>query len=352
MLGGGTKTGTTISRVSQAWARYRLRWMRRRLLWRALRKRRELSAVRDSTSQIRPRDVLLFATIRDEAQRLPFFLNHYRAMGVDHFLIVDNDSTDGSRELLQDSADVSLWRTSHSYRAARFGMDWLGGLHRHYGADHWCLTVDADELLIYPHCETKPLRALTERLDHLGAQAMGALMVDLYPNGPLGTQQYVADQPPMQVLSGFDKSPYRTTHQAVSFERRTQGGTRERIFFKDVPQRSPTLNKVPLVKWQRSFVYKNATHALLPRELNLAYDGPTDARLSGVLLHTKFLPRVTQKAAEDMERQQHFGDPGRFDAYYKQILAQPNLWHLDTQIYQNWQQLVQLGLMSAGGWED
>ena len=37
-----------------------------------------------------------------------------------------------------------------------------------------------------------------------------------------------------------------------------QGGPRARFFAKD-PRRAPTLNKVPLVRWQRGYVYVNST---------------------------------------------------------------------------------------------
>ena len=52
-------------------------------------------------------------------------MSHYRRLGVDHFLVIDNGSDDGSFEQLADQPDVSLWRTEARYRAARFGVDWL-----------------------------------------------------------------------------------------------------------------------------------------------------------------------------------------------------------------------------------
>ena len=85
--------------------------------------------------------------------RLPHFLDYYRRLGVDHFLFVDNGSDDGTAEYLAAQPDVSLWATNHSYRLARFGVDWLGWLQWRYGHGHWCLTVDADELLVYPDCQ-------------------------------------------------------------------------------------------------------------------------------------------------------------------------------------------------------
>ena len=115
-------------------ARYRLRLTRKRLLWRAFRKRRELQSVTVRATEISDAPILLFATIRNEMQRLPHFLAHYRRLGVGHFLIVSNYSTDQSDAYLDQQPDVSLWRTQHGYKSARFGMDWLTWLQRKYAA--------------------------------------------------------------------------------------------------------------------------------------------------------------------------------------------------------------------------
>ncbi len=56
---------------------------------------RELKAVQDHTRRIESGDILLFACLRNEVIRIPYFLDYYRRAGVDHFLIVDNGSTDG-----------------------------------------------------------------------------------------------------------------------------------------------------------------------------------------------------------------------------------------------------------------
>jgi len=75
----------------------------------------------------------LFATIRNEFDRLDAFLEHYRSLGVRHFLVVDNGSEDGSAEFLQTQPDVSLWVTHASYRQSRFGVDWLTWLQIKFG---------------------------------------------------------------------------------------------------------------------------------------------------------------------------------------------------------------------------
>lgn len=123
---------------------------RRRWQIRAIRKRAELTPVVDRTSSISTGDVLVFVTIRNEALRLPYFLDYYRKQGAAHFLFVDNGSDDGGRELLEGEQDVSLWTTTASYRKSRFGTDWLNWLKLRHGCGHWTLTLDPDEFLIYP----------------------------------------------------------------------------------------------------------------------------------------------------------------------------------------------------------
>ena len=79
---------------------YQLRWQRKQWKLRALAKGRELKAVQDRTQQIDPDAILLFCTLRNEDQRLPYFLKYYRDLGIDHFLMVDNNSDDGGAEFL------------------------------------------------------------------------------------------------------------------------------------------------------------------------------------------------------------------------------------------------------------
>jgi len=339
-----------MNRLAQIWQAFHWRRRRQLRLIRALRKRRELVLLANRTEAIGARDILLFCTIRNEARRLPEFLRHYRALGVAQFLIVDNDSKDGSVDLLADQPDVSLWQTKASYRAARYGMDWLQGLMMRYGHGHWCVTVDADELLIYPHHGTRPLPALTDWLDGEGETRFGALMLDLYPKGPLDAQPRSTGQNPVDVLPWYDAGNYTITRKPDISALWIQGGPRSRVFFADTPARGPTLTKVPLVKWHWRYTYLNSTHSLLPRHLNRIYDTSGGEKLSGVLLHTKFLPEVIEKSAEEKQRHQHFGVPADFAHYYDALIAAPDLWTPASSRYRGWQQLEAEGLMSRGGW--
>lgn len=332
------------------WRSYRLRLQRKRWLIRAFRKRRELTAIADRTAAIRPGDILLFATMRNEKIRLPYFLRYYRKMGINQFLFVDNDSNDGSLEYLSEQPDVSVWHTRRSYKRARFGVDWLNWLQRKYGHGHWTLVVDPDEFLVYPFCDTRPLRALTDWLDASSIKSFSAMLLDMYPKGRIDAQPYAAGQDPLEIANWFDAGNYGIARNRVFGNLWIQGGPRQRMFFADAPEKSPALNKIPLVKWDRRYAYVSSTHMLLPRGLNQVYDEWGGEKASGVLLHTKFLDTFTEKAAEELTRRQHYAASVEYRAYAENLQDNPELWCKWSEKYINWRQLEILGLMSKGNW--
>ncbi|SEK82308.1 Glycosyl transferase family 2 [Roseovarius azorensis] len=332
------------------WQSYRMRLRRRRAKVRAFRKHFALRPVVDRTAGIRPGDVLLFSTLRDEHIRLPYFLRYYRNLGISHFLIVDNDSTDGGAEYLAAQEDVSLWTTKSSYKRARFGVDWLNWLLQKYGHGHWTLVVDADEFFIYPFCDTRPIRALTDWLDTSQVRSFGAMLLDMYPKGRIDAVPYQAGQDPMEIAAWFDPGNYVIEKNRLYGNLWIQGGPRARVFFPDNPKKAPALNKTPLVRWDRRYAYESSTHMLLPRGLNLTYDEWGGEKTSGILLHAKFLDTFTAKATEELTRRQHYSASVEYKAYAEVVRHNAELWCKWSERYINWRQLEILGLMSKGNW--
>ena len=329
------------------WSKYRLRLERKRRRIRSLRKRRDIECVIDRSSQTKPNDIFLFATLRNEKHRLEFFLKYYRRLGVNHFFFVDNNSDDGGRELLKNESDVSLWTTTASYKRANFGVDWVNGLQSKYANGHWCLAVDVDEFFVYPHCDTRPLQALTDWLDSSSAKSFGALMIDMYPRGNISEAFCDEGKNPMNVSPFFDSGNYFVERNEKYRNLWIQGGVRQRVFFKDKPERAPALNKIPLVKWSRGCVYVSSTHSILPRSLNIVYDEWGGQKACGCLMHTKFISTFVDKATEELQRKEHYAASREYKEY---AASNVEMWTRFSTRYKNWKQLEDLGLMSRGGW--
>ena len=326
----------------------RLRLERRRWQVRAIRKRRDLDAVRVRKEAIKTSSILAFLTIQNEFIRLPFFLDYYRKLGVSHFLVVDNASTDRSAEYLADQSDVSLWQTDASYRRSRYGTDWLNWLKLRHGSGKWTLTLDPDEFLVYPFCDTRPLPALCEWLDQSDIRSFGAMMLDMYSDKPPDQLAYESGADPFDDLAWFDPANYTISRNPKYRNLWIQGGPRARAFFADRPALSPSLNKIPLVKWDPRFVFISSTHMLLPRGLNQTYDEAGGEKTTGCLLHAKFLDVMLEKANDPAIRAEHFASGREYDAYAG--AGHSSLWGEWSRRYQGWTQLEDLGLMSKGSW--
>ncbi|CUI43850.1 glycosyltransferase family 2 protein [Cognatishimia activa] len=327
-----------------------MRLRRKQRLIRAVRKSQQLRIKQDHTGNIREGDILLVSTVRNEAIRMPYFMQYYRNLGINHFLFVDNGSSDGFMDHVAGQSDVSVWYTDSSYKSARFGIDWMNALKRRYAHGHWTLVVDPDEFFIYPFCDSRPINALTDWLDNSSIRSFSAMLLDMYPKGRLDEFPYQEGQNPLEIANWFDAGNYMISKNPEYGNLWIQGGPRARAFFPEEPKLAPALNKTPLVKWDKHYAYVSSTHALLPRGLNRVYEEWGGEKASGILLHTKFLDTFAHKAGEESLRKQHYRGSIEYAAYLQTLKDNPNLWCKWSEKYINWRQLEILGLMSKGNW--
>src|SRR5262249_5792942 len=139
---------------------------------------------------LRPGAILCFVCVRNESLRLPYFLDYHRKLGVERFFVVDNASEDATQQLLIHQSDVHVFVSTGSYAASNYGVGWLNNLLSHFASGHWALTLDADELLIYPHCETLPLGKLVGYLEERRFDGLQAFLIDMYANRPICQTDY------------------------------------------------------------------------------------------------------------------------------------------------------------------
>ncbi len=137
----------------------------------------------------------LVLVVRNERPLMPEFLDHYRAIGVERFFILDDASTDGTPDLLMQEPDVCLLQSSRRYgetpdpeslpSALRKAGDtrmihvWRTGLMNRFCAGQWALQCDVDEFLLLP--EGVRLPDVIQRLTAEGAAGVWGGMIDLYP---------------------------------------------------------------------------------------------------------------------------------------------------------------------------
>jgi hypothetical protein len=245
-------------------------------------------------------------------------------------------------------ADCSVWLADGSYKASNFGMDWCNQLLATHGVGKWCVTVDPDEFLVYPYCEQRGLRSLTDRMEALGQPSLFTVLLDAYGDGPLSQTQLTPDTDPFALCPWFDRFNLTQRFDANTRSFWVQGGVRMRRFFADRPQQAPALNKVPLVKWRRGLRYVSSMHHLNDPQLNCTVLDRPEA-VSGVLFHFKYVNLLQHKASEEMVRGEHYAGSAEYKAYIDAgdiVLRDPGI----SLRYAGSAQLTELGFMQAGTW--
>lgn len=283
-------------------------------------------------------DIPLFSVQRNEILRLPYFLEYYRKLGVTKFFFTDNNSDDGSFEFLLEQPDCYVFWTNNSHNQAGSGMVWNQHLIKKYVLENqWYLVIDADELLIYPHCETLLLPNLIRYLDNYHYNAIASYILDMFPKN---------QQEQLNIQSGdnlIEKSPYFYNHyifnhQIESPYHKVKGG----IF--PVFGHLKHLNVTPLFKKRNPNVKLLASrHLTTPTKI---------ANISSCLLHFKFIGDFYQKSFNEVQRKEHWAggiEYKRYAQFYDTIIDE-NFDFTDlekTTKYQNSKQLIDLGLIKT-----
>jgi hypothetical protein len=279
------------------------------LLWRERRFRRRarpLPTLRPAGAApvaVAPDAIVLVCVMRNAAPYLPAFLEHYRRLGIARFAVVDDRSDDGTRELLDAAPDVDRFESHLSFREAGGSMGWRDALVARYGRNRWYVSVDADEFLLYPNSETRPLAAFVADLERAGLRRSLGPMLDLYPRGALGAAVLHPGQHPLAVSPLIDGEGYRISRERIGTS--IWGGPRTRLFGGE-----NRLSKFPVIFVDEATQFSGGTHhAPLPLARNFAV--PTCA-----LLHFKFSAASLGEFRAFVAEGAHFGG----SAFYRRIV--------------------------------
>ncbi len=308
----------------------------------------DLSLVSSKSKALKKSKILLFCTLKNEAHRIPYFLNYYRALGIEHFVFVDNESTDGFYELVKNESDVTVYQAKGSYKKSNFGMHWINLLLWKHGINRWCLTCDPDEFLTYPYMDTRDLKDLTEYLDSTRTESLFTPMVDMYSDKPVALSHYHAGQNPLDVCPYFDAAAYSKKKDHNYHNQYVQGGVRQRVFSNNEPADAPALNKVCLIKWRWYSAYVESMHMALPRRLNnCCYESKT----SGAVLHFKFISQLKDKVEVELTNKQHYNDSAEYKQYGNVIQEEASLYKEGvSRKFEDWKTLYQCGFINKGEW--
>lgn len=259
----------------------------------------------------------VFSVVRNELDRLPEFLRHYRAAGIDRFVIIDNGSTDGTAEFLCDQPDCHVlsitapfdWRRKHGWIMLAIGQ--MGR-----GRDVWYLYADADEHIVFDGLGQLTFGDLCRICDARGLRRVRGMLVDMYAAGPLLGSTYQAGDPLLASYPWFDAGGYdeRRFPEVIS----RKGGPRQRAFGAADPTFRPEMTKYPLFKLRGPEVFANPHH-VWPYADN--FTSPCHLGL----LHFKFLPDTLARIEAAVQAETYWGGSIEYKCYRKILSQTPDL---------------------------
>ena len=280
-------------------------------------------------------DLIAICVEKNDLIRLKRFIEYHRKLGIDKFVILDNDSNDGTLEYLKKQRDVVIMTTKTKYTSER-RMAWINRIFAHYGYDRWYFVADSDELLAYEDCERKSIKELIKVYKRDGVVRGRALLLDMYAkadyykNGDTGKFY--------EKCVFFDKDTYYK-HNDRRFDS-YMGGPRERVF-----GFAPCVTKYPLVYFRRKDIYLYS-HFLYPYKDNFG-DG---CRLA--LKHYKFLPGEKKKIERAVKERNYYNNSKQYK-HYLEVMNNGGIdfWCDGTCKYDRSSALSKIDIMNKVGWE-
>lgn len=261
----------------------------------------------------------LFSLVRNEATLLPYFFHHYRGLGIDHFFVYDDQSTDETPALLRAQPDCTVLTSPHRFGDV-CGMSTSGVPKRFcsllretlppaFARGRWAVVVDADELMILPPgIDTLP--QMCRLLDARGQRYATAPMVDFYAE-TLATEP-AAGASPFAACPYFDAGPLYEWDGSQITPRRFFRGVRARLhrfmaathpwIMEDLygspqPAWMTKCWKVPLLKDGQGIARRGDHEISVPPATNCDV----------ALAHFKFLAGLEGKVAAAVADAQYFG---------------------------------------------
>ena len=296
-------------------------------------------------------ELVAIVVVRDEMWRMPFFLAYHRWIGIQHFIVIDNRSIDGTSDFLKSEPDVTCILAPGDFKSSSYSRDWFYWALRLAPPHRWNLILDADELFIGTQLIRGNLVALTRSLDRECVSIAAASMVDCYPPiFPVAEQSF--EPVPWQRAPYFDCGPYFQWPQSGERITYIYHGVRQRICWpywswrKIVPRplrpramrdAPPWVMKMPLLRNDPGLVFQNQhISSGLPRSKCLF-----------AILHFKFDIDLHTKVDIALRELQHAAGSREYKAYAR-VLSLPgfDMRCPDTRLFDGMQSLISAELVN------
>ncbi|MCL6588568.1 MAG: glycosyltransferase family 2 protein [Firmicutes bacterium] len=291
--------------------------------------------------------------VKNGAEYIKAFINHYCRMGAKHFFFIDNGSMDETIVLLKQYPNVTIFETDLPHK--KYECEIRRAVIEEHCRNNWCLCVDIDEFFDYPCSESVSMRHFLRYLNSRQYTAVLAYLLEMFSKELEFSDRGVAakrdedliDKYCYYDISNIQKRRYDRSFIAFSNYNKLSdpgmanysGGIR-RSFFKSKDS-GYLLTKHPLI-----FVDSKLEPVVHPHYCNKAFI----ADVNGVLKHYKFTSSFKDKVLRSLEAKDYcYYAEREYQEYYKAIKdkSKLSLYSPYAQKLENVAQLVRQGFLRA-----
>ena len=293
--------------------------------------RKLLAGIKVLKGKKHPKGIVLFSIMKNERFFIQAFLEYYREVGVDHFLILDDGSDDGTREFLLEQNDVSVLVSEIAYgevyrrislpiprfREMRAGIRLKALLPTKFLNDQWCFYADADEYSILPP-EFDKIGDLLVQLDSRKCRLVLGVVVEFYPSEfsdlKQGVDSVSSFEELLKVSPYFDSAKLLEVSETGDIERLRPSASGRLFRQYDVPlgdtsgkreHKGSATHKLPLIRPGNGVRLLSGHKASVDVSPNVAL----------TVAHFKFTPDVLRRTNLALDTQAWSGGSRKYSNY-------------------------------------
>jgi len=282
-------------------------------------------------------------------QILSWFLNYYRELGVKFFVFLDISADRDLPVWLESATDCAVWRPRGFMHPGKT-IDALNYLRHHYARGRWCLSVEPYDFLVFPKCETRHIRDLTDFLESEQRKHVFAIVVDAYGDRPASELKASAEVSPFEQLPFFDRFGYQTAAEEALSVIPIRGGVQRRYLYGDEPQRAPALNRIPLLKLNWDCYYLASTRIAVPALHNTPHSQWHSTTTACLLRYALLGSEMPLHIAKQAEHGQLYPDNVTSLFAGSEAMTSAMLKNEGSQKFSSSRDLLDCGLLNNGQW--
>lgn len=133
----------------------------------------------------------VIGVVKNEADKLTHFFEHYNKIGDFNFIFIDNGSEDSSIEIIKKNGGT-IYQCLETFSTRR-KLAWLNKVYSTIPNQSWTILLDADELLVYDGYEDIKFDEILQIFDREHIDLAGAVMIDMFSNKPIMKENYIKE---------------------------------------------------------------------------------------------------------------------------------------------------------------